>query len=83
MTVESMFSMNRAVATMSGIRRSLFIEFCGRGQERVGSRAVASRCRTSYCGTRRHPKILRDPLRRAIAVAKPSSLSLYAIIHLI
>ena len=27
-TVESMFSMNRAVATMSGIRRSLFIEIC-------------------------------------------------------
>src|SRR3954467_6113019 len=26
MTVESMFSMNRAVATMSGIRRSLFME---------------------------------------------------------
>ena len=26
MTVESMFSMNKAVATMSGIRRSLFIE---------------------------------------------------------
>src|SRR5712675_2303141 len=25
-TVESMFSMNRAVATMSGIRRSLFME---------------------------------------------------------
>jgi hypothetical protein len=27
MTVESMFSMNRAAATMSGIRRSLFIFF--------------------------------------------------------
>ena len=26
MTVESMFSMNRAVATMSGIRRSLVIQ---------------------------------------------------------
>src|SRR3981189_3129086 len=30
-TVESMFSMNRAVATMSGIRRSLFIKFWRRG----------------------------------------------------
>ena len=30
-TVESMFSMNRAVATMSGIRRSLFIEIRGEG----------------------------------------------------
>ena len=29
-TVESMFSMNRAVATMSGIRRSLFIGIRGR-----------------------------------------------------
>src|SRR3954463_1709145 len=28
-TVESMFSINRAVATMSGIRRSLFMEFQG------------------------------------------------------
>ena len=28
MTVESMFSMNRAVATMSGIRRCLFIGDC-------------------------------------------------------
>ena len=28
-TVESMFSMNRAVATMSGIRRSLVIEIRG------------------------------------------------------
>jgi len=27
MTVESMFSINRAVATMSGIRRSFFIRF--------------------------------------------------------
>ena len=30
-TVESMFSMNRAVATMSGIRRSLVIEIRGAG----------------------------------------------------
>src|SRR5882724_3143007 len=32
-TVESMFSMNRAVATMSGIRRSLFIEIRGRASQ--------------------------------------------------
>src|ERR1700721_3801920 len=38
MTVESMFSMNRAVATMSGIRRSLFIEFWGEGHESGASR---------------------------------------------
>ena len=37
-TVESMFSMNRAVATMSGIRRSLFIGICGKRQEAGGSR---------------------------------------------
>src|SRR5665213_974301 len=34
-TVESMFSMNRAVATISGITRSLFIEF--REEERKGA----------------------------------------------
>src|ERR1700676_3573565 len=34
-TVESMFSMNRAVATMSGIRRSLFIK--NRGRDGGGS----------------------------------------------
>ena len=34
-TVESMFSMNRAVATMSGIRRSLFMKNrCETGGER-------------------------------------------------
>jgi len=33
-TVESMFSMNKAVATMSGIRRSLFIENRGAGKRR-------------------------------------------------
>jgi hypothetical protein len=39
MTVESMFSMNKAVATMSGIRRSLFIGIRGDGGggSRVGS----------------------------------------------
>jgi hypothetical protein len=32
MTVESMFSMNKAVATMSGIRRSLVITIRKRGK---------------------------------------------------
>src|SRR6266436_2546449 len=36
MTVESMFSMNRAVATMSGIRRSFFMEI----QEGAGERST-------------------------------------------
>src|SRR5438876_11501971 len=36
-TVESMFSMNRAVATMSGIRRSFFMEIQeGTGERRTG-----------------------------------------------
>src|SRR3984893_7106310 len=37
MTVESMFSMNRAVATMSGIRRSLFIQDFGKERIRAGT----------------------------------------------
>src|ERR1700737_2150766 len=37
MTVESMFSMNRAVATMSGIRRSFFIEIRQRGWKEAGA----------------------------------------------
>ena len=37
-TVESMFSMNRAVATMSGIRRSLVIGIRGRDGEREADR---------------------------------------------
>src|SRR6202162_3098605 len=49
-TVESMFSMNRAVATMSGIRRSLVIAIRGRGQG-AGAGAVSPRRRTGYCGT--------------------------------
>src|SRR4051812_7854457 len=40
-TVESMFSMNRAVATMSGIRRSLFIDFRQESWMRAGAGAVA------------------------------------------
>src|SRR3981189_530449 len=54
-TVESMFSMNRAVATMSGIRRCLFMESRGgrnTGVEegayhRTASEAIAERCATS------------------------------------
>ena len=51
MTVESMFSMNRAVATMSGIRRSLFIEI--RREDAGGSAAgaVSPPRRAGYCGT--------------------------------
>ena len=50
-TVESMFSMNRAVATMSGIRRSLFIEFGGGEEKAAGAGAVPPPCRRGYCGT--------------------------------
>ncbi len=49
-TVESMFSMNRAVATISGIRRSLVIGIGGPESE-AGEGAVSSRCRTGHCGT--------------------------------
>src|SRR6202140_3263539 len=46
-TVESMFSMNRAVATMSGIRRSLFIDARetrkGRGRGKKGAAAVPAK----------------------------------------
>jgi hypothetical protein len=38
-TVESMFSMNKAVATMSGIRRCLFIEI---GARRERGESVAA-----------------------------------------
>ena len=50
-TVESMFSMNRAVATMSGIRRSLFIGIGAReGQAgRVGLYHPA--VGAGHCGT--------------------------------
>src|SRR5436305_818950 len=49
-TVESMFSMNRAVATMSGIRRSLFMRFQG---DAWGKRegAVSSLNGVGYYGT--------------------------------
>src|SRR5580692_10420438 len=52
MTVESMFSMNRAVATMSGIRRSLFIECRGKGARNGASRG---------CITLLSPRLLRNP----------------------
>src|SRR6201994_3031606 len=41
MTVESMFSMNRAVATISGMMRSLFIKYQG-----GGATAGTTRCNT-------------------------------------
>src|SRR3989440_11959030 len=50
-TVESMFSMNKAVATMSGIRRSLVIDIRGREWETAGKGAVSPRCHRGYCGT--------------------------------
>ena len=49
-TVESMFSMKRAVATMSGIRRSLVIDIRG-GEDKAGKGAVSPRCRRGYCRT--------------------------------
>ncbi len=52
-TVESMFSMNRAVATMSGIRRSLVIGIRGGDGRREGRPAVTSRRMRGHCGTRK------------------------------
>ncbi len=49
-TVESMFSMNRAVATMSGIRRSLFMGIRGEEWKRR-SRGCIIPWRAGYCGT--------------------------------
>src|SRR6266478_346725 len=64
-TVESMFSMNRAVATMSGIRRSLFMRLREKRQD--GERgAVSPHWHRGYCGTARDVEILRD--RRSDAV---------------
>jgi hypothetical protein len=58
MTVESMFSMNRAVATMSGIRRSLFMGFGGiRGK--IEDRAVPFSRGRGYCTRRISPSFLR------------------------
>ena len=50
MTVESMFSMNRAVATISGIRRCLSIGI-RRLEKEAGERPVSSRRHTGHCGT--------------------------------
>jgi hypothetical protein len=52
MTVESMFSMNKAVATMSGIRRSLVIKIRKEGRERSGRRG---------CNTASPVRLLRNP----------------------
>src|ERR1700681_73853 len=49
-TVESMFSMNRAVATMSGIRRSFFMQIRGERRDAAGG-AVSPHCLAGYCGT--------------------------------
>jgi len=54
MTVESMFSMNRAVATMSGIRRSLFIRIRRRGAEGAGCCGLTPRGGGGYRGTRQN-----------------------------
>ena len=59
-TVESMFSMNRAVATMSGIRRSLFIGSQGGRQE--GEMGCITPGGAGYCGTRKPPKSCVTPL---------------------
>src|SRR3954447_7983453 len=53
-TVASMFSMNRAVATMSGIRRCLFIKIRWKhgGKKRGGTRsAVSFPRRAGHCAT--------------------------------
>ncbi len=56
-TVESMFSMNKAVATMSGIRRSLLFILNRRDwHEGTETGAVSPHCRTCHCGTRKTPK---------------------------
>ena len=58
-TVESMFSMNRAVATMSGIRRSLFIGFGNEGRI-CGDWAVTFPMRRGHCGTVKNGQKVRD-----------------------
>src|SRR3954452_13245024 len=54
MTVESMFSMNNAVATISGIRRSLVIGIGGPERE-AGEGPVSFRRHTGHCGTGQTP----------------------------
>src|ERR1700716_298492 len=51
MTVASMFSMNRAVATMSGIRRCLFIRIGGEEIQGGASWAVSPPRHAGHCGT--------------------------------
>src|SRR5712671_4854225 len=73
MTVESMFSMNRAVATMSGIRRSLFIAIRRRGI-RSGSRG---------CIIPLSHRLLRNPgnhLNPADAAGVPAMIYLLAVL---
>src|SRR6202000_2163846 len=56
MTVESMFSMNKAVATMSGIRRSLFIRDSGRHREEREPGLYHPAARQAIADTRKPPK---------------------------
>src|SRR6185437_17132378 len=70
-TVESMFSMNRAVATMSGMTRCLFID---PGERKGGQirreRAVSPSRLTYYCGRRCKSYILPDAFRIGRGVRK-------------
>ena len=50
-TVESMFSMNRAVATMSGIRRSLFIRIWRRQRSGWEHGLYHPGVAAGYCGS--------------------------------
>src|SRR3979409_2550837 len=63
-TVESMFSMNRAVATISGIRRSLFIGKLGRGMERDRRRGCITPSPDRLLRKSSLHQILRDPLHQ-------------------
>src|SRR5690242_309329 len=57
MTVESMFSMNSAVATMRGIRRCLFIKGKGEGSRKG---ALSAHGHQGYCGRRQSTYVLTD-----------------------
>src|SRR5438309_122677 len=85
-TVESMFSMNRAVATMSGIRRCLFISLWGEKEKRRSrhglyhptvTQAIAEpvkqpKSSATLVSTAPAAEILRDDLRpcRRVAAAR-------------
>src|ERR1700687_1616104 len=65
MTVESMFSMNRAVATMSGIRRSFFIENRGKGWKGAGGGLYHPLVTQAIAEPRKPPKSCVTPRRRS------------------